>query len=441
VQTRFTVVLLAAACGSPATQEPPPAAEPPAAAPPLAGAAVTLDDLQARALDECQGATELLDRGDVATAVARIDRCYALMLELPDDEAGAQSKQDIRLLVAELVARAYNLPESEPAAPSPAMASWDLALPLLTNDHVQREIQSFTTVERADFLAAYQRSGRWRPMIVERLQKAGLPSQLSWLPLVESNFKTTALSRASALGLWQFISSTGLRYGLRRDEWIDERLDPEKSTDAAIAYFADLHRMFGDWPKALAAYNCGENRIARLSNRSATDYLDFWDLYDTLPRETRRYVPRLIAVLQILEDPAKYGVTLPELDAPLTETTSITIARPVKLDALDVALGLPAGSLAAYNPELRHASTPRDAYQLRVPAQYAEALMASVAKLPEYVPPPKPEYVTHRVRAGETLSVIAERYGTTVGAIMAANRLKSAHRIWPGQRLRVPVRI
>lgn len=397
------------------------------------------DEPQALALEECQAAAELLDQGDTAGAVRRIDQCYSLMLSLADDgsEADEQARRDIRLLVAELVARVYR--GDSPSSPT-TMASWDLGLPMVDNEHVQREIKSFTTVERESLLAAYRRSGRYRQMIVEKLDAAGLPRQLAWLPLVESAFKVSALSRASALGLWQFISSTGLRYGLKRDAWVDERLDPEKSTDAAIAYLADLHRIFGDWPKALAAYNCGEGRIQRLQSRSKTEYFDFWDLYGQLPSETRRYFPRLLAVLHLLEDPARYGLELPEPDAPPVETERVRVERPVKLADLDKALGLQPGTIAALNPELRRGATPKHTYELEVPVAPAEQVVAAVATLAVYEPR-DPVYVVHRVRSGETLSNIAERYRTSVGAIVRANRIRSVNRIRPGQRLRIPAKI
>jgi membrane-bound lytic murein transglycosylase D len=311
-------------------------------------------------------------------------------------------------------------------------------LPIVDNQHVQRELRSFTTVEREQFLEAYRRSGLYRPLILARLEKAGLPGQLSWLPLVESWFKVRALSRASALGMWQFISSTGLRYGLDRDTWVDERLDAEKSTDAAIAYLADLHGLFGDWPKALAGYNCGEARVLRLSRQSADEYLDFWDLYEMLPAETRRYVPRLFAALQIIENPARYGMTLPEPDAPSSDVATARVERSVRLDRLDAVLGLEAGTLAALNPALRRQATPKRAYDLRVPAGREATLLAQIGSVPEWTPP-VPKYATHRVRRGETLSQIAGRYGTSVSALMRANGLRSANRLRVGQRLRVPL--
>jgi membrane-bound lytic murein transglycosylase D len=414
--------------------EPAPAQEPASEEEP----ATVPEQVQKEALEACQSAEAFLDRGDVEGALAAVDRAYALMLELPlnGDDTYLQAKEDIRILAANLIGRVYKA--SRRAAPA-SSTSWDLALAIEDNPHVQREIQSFTSGEREQFLEGYRRSGLYRPMILERLEKAGLPSQLSWLPLVESWFKVRALSRASALGMWQFISSTGLRYGLTRDNWVDERLHPEKSTDAAIAYLTDLHGMFGDWPKALAGYNCGEARVLRLSRPQDGEYLDFWDLYELLPRETSRYVPRLLAALQIIENPAKYGMELPTPDAPPSGVATMRVERSVRLDRLDASLGLEAGTLAALNPELRRQATPRGAYELRVPAGQEEALAAQIATLPEWTPP-APEYTTHRVRSGETLSQIATRYGTSVSALMRANGLRTANHLRVGQRLKVPAR-
>ena len=394
--------------------------------------------MQKEALELCQAAERLLDQGEVEGALLAVDRAYELMLALPgnDDDSFLQAKEDIRLLVADIISRSYRAGRSAAARPT---ASWDLELPMVDNEHVRREITSFTTKERGQFMDGYRRSGRYRPMILAKLEEAGLPSQLSWLPMVESWFKVRAYSRASAVGMWQFISSTGQRYGLSRDSWVDERFNPEKSTDAAIGYLTDLHGLFGDWPKALAGYNCGEARVQRLQRRSTTEYLDFWDLYELLPRETRRYVPRLFAALQIIEDPAKYGMTLPELDDPPEDVATVTVARAVKLEALDKLLGLNKGTLGDLNPELRYRGTPKRAYELKVPASQQQTLIASIDSVPEWRPP-QTQYVIHRVRRGQTLSVIARRYGTSVRAIMRTNNLRSANRIREGQRLRIPAR-
>jgi membrane-bound lytic murein transglycosylase D len=392
--------------------------------------------IQEDALESCDHARQLLDAGQTDDAIAAVDRAYELMLSIPDTGSGdsLQTKEDIRRLVAELLARCYKVQR----APAP-MTSLDLSLAIVDNDQVQREIKSFTGPERQYFLDAYRRSGLFRPMILDKLQAAGLPSQLSWLPLVESLFKERAMSRAAAVGLWQFIASTGQRYGLARNAWVDDRMDPERSTDAAIAYLTELHGLFGDWPKALAAYNCGEAQVQRLQGRNASEYQDFWDLYAMLPQETRRYVPRFFATLVILADPAKFGITLPEpLPAP-ADSATVRVARAVQLDRLDAELSLPTGTLRDLNPALRHGATPPQPYDLRVPAGVAEAVPEHVASLPEWQPP-RPLTISHRVGRGETLSTIARRYGTSVEAIMRANRIRSANRIWPGQRLEIPVR-
>src|SRR5690606_4924809 len=148
------------------------------------------------------------------------------------------------------------------------------------------EIASFTGREREFFLESYRRSGLYRPMIVEELRRAGMPEELSWLPLVESGFESRALSSARALGLWQVIPSTGHRYGLDRADWADDRMAPEKATRAAVGYLTDLHGLFGAWLTALAAYNRGETGVLRRIREQPVAYFDrFWDLYEQLPRE------------------------------------------------------------------------------------------------------------------------------------------------------------
>ncbi|HIJ42251.1 MAG TPA: LysM peptidoglycan-binding domain-containing protein, partial [Deltaproteobacteria bacterium] len=276
------------------------------------------------------------------------------------------------------------------------------------------------------------------PAILKALKEAGLPEELSWLPLIESAFKVRALSSARALGLWQFIASTGYRYGLNRDRWVDERMDPEKSTAAAIAYLKDLHQIFGDWYTALAAYNCGEGRVLRCIKTQRINYLDhFWDLYEKLPSETAFYVPKYLAVLHILKDPAAYGFVLPPVDKEI-QTDVVVTNRQVNLRVMADNIGVPYEELRDLNPDLRYSSTPPGEYSFRMP-RGKETLLASVfEKLPEWQPP-VPDSVIHRVRKGETLSGISKKYRTSVGAIMGLNGLRSTKYLKVGWNLKIPV--
>jgi membrane-bound lytic murein transglycosylase D len=216
-------------------------------------------------------------------------------------------------------------------------------------------------------------------------------------------------------------------------------MDPESSTEGAIDYLTELHGMFGDWMLALAGYNCGENRVMSVIRRQQDDYLDhFWDVFEQLPRETARYVPRFLATLLIVRDPARYGFDLPEPLPPIGFDT-VTVARHVQLTDLERVLGLERSTLSRLNPELRRGVTPDGSYGLKVPAATAPTFNAKLAELPAYVPP-KDAYVTHRVRRGETLSTIARRHGSSVNAIMQANNLRSRNRIRAGQRLKIPSR-
>ena len=382
--------------------------------------------LVAEALEACEFARMFWEQGDIDEALTSLDHAYALLLEIPEDDPEFdQGKQDLRHLISRRVVEIYR-------SRLTSAVDHGSPIPVELNSHVEREIRSFQGGERSFFMESYRRSGLYRPMIARMMRDAGMPEELSWLPLVESGFKTRALSRARALGMWQFISSTGYRYGLSRSHWIDKRMDPESATQGAILYLTELHGMFGDWMLALAGYNCGENRVMSVIRRQQDDYLDhFWDVFEQLPRETARYVPRFLATLLIVRDPEKYGFDLPEPLAPAAYET-VSLDRHVQLDVLDRALGLDKGTLSALNPELRRGVTPDKAYELNVPTASAPAFRAKLAELPQYVPP-KDSFTVHRVRRGETLSTIARRHGTSVGAIVSANNLRSRNRIQAGQ--------
>jgi membrane-bound lytic murein transglycosylase D len=314
------------------------------------------------------------------------------------------------------------------------------AIPIAINRHVQAEIDLFTTGrERRFFIDSYRRSGRYRDEIVKALKAAGLPEELSWLPLIESGYKVNALSRARALGLWQFIPSTGYKFGLKRNKFIDERMDPEKSTRAAIEYLKELHRIFGDWATVLAAYNCGEGRVLKVIRSQNVNYLDnFWDLYERLPRETARYVPRFLATLHILNNPETYGLDMVSVD-PAMEYETVALNKQVHLRNVATIIGSSEKALRDLNPELRYRILPGDNYRLRIPPGKRDVLMASIDKIP-VTQPPQRAYVYHRVRNGETLSVIARKYRTSVRSIMRANNLRRSNYIVAGKRLKIPQR-
>ena len=349
-----------------------------------------------QALAECDSARDAWRRGAFDEALASLDRAYSVLLQMPDngDPVKAQEKADLRQFISRRVVEVY-------ASRQTAVGELDLAIPLVMNPRRgggDPQLPGAWSGTSSSMPTA--RSGRYRPMILDELQKAGIPEQLSWLPLIESGYKVRALSTARALGMWQFIPSTGYRYGLRRDAWVDERMDPEKATRAAIAYLTELHGLFGDWLTAIAAYNCGEQNVLRTINRQKINYLDqFWDLYARLPRETARYVPRFLATLHIVGDPAAYGFDLPEPDQPIPfELTRVE--RSVRLSDLERSLGLPGGVLEELNPELRHRSTPKAPYDLRVPTARGAQVVAALGALPQWTPPVEDAVGVHRVRRG-----------------------------------------
>ncbi len=384
------------------------------------------------ALDLVDVSQEYWSEGNFDKAFETLDQAYSFALKVDTSVHPEliQQKEDLRFMISKRILEIY-------ASRYTAVNGKHKPIPLIMNKHVENEIKLFQGRERKFFLASYKRSGKYSGMIIKALKEAGLPEELVWLPLIESGFKVRALSRARALGLWQFIPSTGYKFGLKRDTWIDERLDPEKATAAAIAYMDELHQIFGDWTTVLAAYNCGEGRVLRVIRGQNINYLDnFWDLYENLPRETARYVPKFLATLHILNDPAKYGFSLEEPDSPVSYET-VSIKKPVQLKAVAKKLNISSGEIISLNPELRHKVTPPTSYSLKVPSGNAGVLLARLDEIPKWTPP-SASYAYHRVRKGETLSIIALKYRTNVRAIVRANKIRKKHLIRVGQKLKIP---
>jgi len=385
------------------------------------------------AIDLCQASQDFWQKGEFENALEALDSAYALILDLDatDGPTLLQGKEDLRFMISKRILEIY-------ASRHIVVNGSHKAIPIVMNKYVQAEINLFTKGRERDFfIESYKRSGRYRPQIVSALKAAGLPVELSWLPLIESGFKVNAYSKARALGLWQFIPSTGYKFGLKRDLYIDERLNPIKSTNAAIAYQKQLHGIFGDWTTVLAGYNCGEARVLRLIRSQNINYLDnFWDLYERLPRETARYVPRFLATLHIVNNLAKYDFDGIEVAVPL-EYETVEVSKPVHLRDVAKKIGATEKMLKELNPELRYQIVPKDGYVLKVPKGKAEVL---IAKLPEIPVASKQlrSVAYHRIRRGETLSTIARRYRTSVSAIMRANNLRKSHYIVAGKLLKIP---
>lgn len=386
------------------------------------------------ALGFCELAQSFWQKGELDNALESLDKAYALILgaDAQEDAKLIQQKEDLRFLISKRILEIY-------ASRNIVVNGKHDEIPMEMNIHVEKELKRFTGYEKTFMAQSYARSGYYRPYILEALRKAGLPEELSWLPLIESGFKVKALSRARALGLWQFIPSTGYKFGLKRDRYIDERLDFVKATEAAIAYLKELHSMFGDWATVLAAYNCGEGRVLKVIRTQNVNYLDnFWDLYQRLPRETARYVPRFFATLHIVKNLEKYGFDGITPNPPLDFDT-VAINRQVRLKDVSNTTGIELKALKALNPELRYDLVPPESYTLRVPKGSQDQLLSKIDTIPTGDLPQR-SYVYHRVRSGQTLSTIAKRYRTSVRAIMRANNMRSSNFIRAGKRLKIPQR-
>lgn len=469
-----SVAIVATGCGGAARQERPRAATPPP--PPIRAQAPApapaTDPIQAL-IDESQKHYQLgqreLEVGHIDRARVEFNRALDVLLAAP---GGARTEPRLREHFDRLVDRisalevatlaegdGFSEKPAEPAsidtlfdisttldavaapavaatvAADPERGAHDVPIPL--NARVLKYVELFQGRLRPFIQDGLDRGAQYLPMIQSVFRAEGLPLDLAYVPLIESAFKTNALSRASAKGVWQFMRPTAKENGLKHDWYVDERSDPHKSTRAAAKYFKTLSNIFdGDWHLALASYNGGPGRVQRAIRRTGRD--DFWKLTATskwLPRETREYVPMILAAMIIARNPGQYGFTVPEVVPPAVE--KVSVSGPVDLRRVAEWTAVPVDRIQQLNPELRRWTTPVRAtgYELAVPAEAAPLLRA---RLDETDPAELSALNWHTVRPGETLTTIARKLRVSRTDLADANYLTVRSRVRAGQKLIIP---
>lgn len=293
-------------------------------------------------------------------------------------------------------------------------------LPVEVNDRVLSQLRMFKERAPSHFQRWLERKGRWEQEFTAKLAARGMPTDLIYLAMIESGFSSRATSPAAAAGIWQFIPSTGRRYGLRVDRFVDERRDPWKATDAALDFLSSLYLRYGDWRLAMAAYNCGEGCIDRAIRRLGRP--DYWNL--PIPAETRNYVPRIFAAAILGKRPEVHGFQYTPWQPLACDT--FTVEGGIPLLKIAEVVGAPAESLSMMNPALIKGMTPPSAepYLLRLPPGTRSSFDSAYASLEKSFQAPQPLRLAHRVRRGETLQRIASKYGVTVASLKAWNRLR-----------------
>jgi membrane-bound lytic murein transglycosylase D len=307
------------------------------------------------------------------------------------------------------------------------------------NAEVDRWVERWSGASSPWLARDLERMGGYVAEIDSMLEARGLPASLRYLPIIESGYDPRAMSPARAVGLWQLMEGTARGLGIRVSPLLDERRDPRRSTEAALDFLTELHRDFGSWFLALAAYNSGPGRVRRVLNQHApleppSDSL-FWKIRPRLPRETRDFVPKLFAAIRIAEQPDAFGHPRPPIARPGFD--EVQVPHATTLDVVARAAGVPQDEVERLNPHIIRGITPADmSVTLRLPAGTGEQFTARYAEIP---PEERVSFLEHRVAQGETLSHIALRYGIRVADLEAANPRVRARYLRVGTVLTVPV--
>lgn len=371
--------------------------------------------------------------------IRRIERDESLYLLPPDDsEEGAENAVLDELGAVNLIPISIDPSLQDAVVADLADTSYDI--PIMLNENVLKSLDFWLSRGRSLFEGGIFRSGRYRSMIERIFREESIPLDLMYLAQVESLFKTNAVSRARAKGIWQFTESTARRYGLKVNSYIDERSDPEKSTRAAAQYLDELYDMFKDWNLVLAAYNWGEGNVKRLIERSGLK--DFWELVNIqrkIPNETKNHVPLIMASIILGRNPDKYGLPS-SMDSSL-EYQEVSVSKSVDLKAAAKILEISLEKLKELNPALRGSTTPANYpdFKLKVPQDSSPDLFEKIASLPAVKP--KPVQATgsrHKIQRGDTLTGIAALYRVNVNALINTNGGISPKALKAGQYINIP---
>ncbi len=367
-----------------------------------------------------------------------VDTVHHDGLEASDETANAiaEEPEETPAPIEEIAS--MNLPPGDPRLVREAeqeIVTVPHDLPLTVNESVLLYVSYFLTPRGREVVeTGLRRAGRYSEMIRRVLKEEGLPQDLIYLAQAESAFQPAAISRAGARGLWQFMPYRGREYDLERTKWTDDRNDPEKATRAAAHHLRDLYQMFGDWYLVMAAYNSGPLNVTRAIER--TGYADFWEMQkrNSLPKETKNYVPIIIAITLIAKDPARWGIHVSPEKPPQFDTVQPGHSIDLRLVADATETDLEA--IRLLNPELIRYQTPDDPeFALRVPAGVAGKFRAAVDSIPVEK---WTSWRIYRVGEGDTLAEIAKKYHVKEGSIIQVNHLDADVQVEAGVRLAIP---